>query len=349
MSISAQVFTVHDKTVTGQMPEFHVTSVELSKTPLGERTRQELIRALQAEQGFAMRPIPMGHKGLVLHANGELDKSDEAYRRDLYEHGMAAKGGDRVMLTDVLIAKDRIVFLLNGGPDHKHRFLRHISVGGSGNDNPIVRDDPDPTGAKLTLMFDKFVPEMTGQDVMDLLHPMIEFAVKSPKEAYTDTLPPKLREAILNHQVLVGMDHKMVYMALGQPQQKVREQQNGLMFEEWIYGEPPKETKFVRFSGDRVIQTEMAALGKKPVVRATDETDGYFNQQQGTTVQLGDKPEGDESDRTHPTLLAPGEKPAENKNSPQRVKLPPNIDKPREAPRDPNPVDQSQGGSTQPQ
>ncbi|HWZ11925.1 MAG TPA: hypothetical protein VNX22_02165, partial [Acidobacteriaceae bacterium] len=73
MSISAQVFTVHDKTVTGQMAEFHVTSVELSKTPLGERTRQELIRALQAEQGFAMRPIPMGHKGLLLHANGELD------------------------------------------------------------------------------------------------------------------------------------------------------------------------------------------------------------------------------------------------------------------------------------
>jgi hypothetical protein len=141
----------------------------------------------------------------------------------------------------------------------------------------------------------------------------------------------------------------MVYMAMGQPQRKVREQQNGLMFEEWIYGEPPKETKFVRFSGDRVIQTEMAALGKKPVVRATDETDGYFNQQQGTSVQLGDRPEGDESDRAHPTLLAPGEQPAENKNSPQRVKLPPNIGQPREAPRDTDPADQPQGGSPPPQ
>jgi hypothetical protein len=317
------------------MPEFHVTSIELSKNPLGERTRQELIRALQAEQGFAMRPIPMGHKGLLLHANGELDKGDDAYRKDLYQHGMAAKGGDRVMITDVAIEKDRIVLLLNGGPDHKHRFLRHISIGSSG-DMPIVKDDADPTGARVTLVFDKFVPEMTGQDVLDLLHPLIEFAVKSPKEAYTETLPPKLRAAILNHEVLVGMDRKMVYMSLGQPQQKVREQQNGLMFEEWIYGEPPKETKFVRFSGPRVIQTEMAALGKKPVVRATDETDGYLSQHTQRTVQLGDKMEGDESDRGHPSLLAPGEAPPQNTNSPQQVKLPPNIDKPREAPKDPS-------------
>lgn len=313
------------------MPEFHVTSVELSKHPLGERTRQELIRALQAEQGFAMRPIPMGHKGLILHANGEIDKGDEAYRSDLYKNGMAAKGGDRVMITDVLIEKDRIVLLINGGPDHKHRFLRHISIGGG--DAPIVRDDAEPTGARMTLAFEKFVPEMTGQDVMDLLHPMIEFAVKTPREAYTDTLPVKLREAILNHEVLVGMDRKMVYLSLGQPQQKVREQQNGLLFEEWIYGEPPKETKFVRFSGDRVIQTELAVLGKKPVVRATDETDGYWNQHQEKTVQVGDRAAGDESDRAHPTLLAPGEKPAENANSPQQVRIPPNIDKPREAPR----------------
>jgi hypothetical protein len=330
--LSAQVFTVDSKGVSGPMPEFHQTSIELSKTPAGERNRQELIRGLQAEQGFAMRRIPMGHKGLVLRANGALENGDEGYRKELYEHGAAAQGGDRVLITDVAIEKDRIVFLLNGGPDRKHRFLRHLSIGVGGAGGPVARDDTDPTGARITLVFDKFVPEMTGQDVMDLLHPLIQFAVESPKEAYTDTLPAKLRDAILNHHVLVGMDKKMVYMAMGQPQRRVREQSNGLLFEEWIYGEPPKPTQFVRFSGDRVIQTEMAALGAKPEVRAQDETDGYLAGHPQNTVQLGDQAATAEGDENHPTLLAPGEKLPENPHSPQKVNIPPDIGKERPAP-----------------
>ena len=332
-SLCAQVFTVDQKGVSGPMPEFHATAIELSKTPAGDRNRQELIRALQAEQGFAMRPIPMGHKGLVLHANGKME-NEESYRKDLYEHGTAAQGGDRVLITDVVVEKDRMVFLLNGGPDRKHRFLRHLSIGMGGAGGPVAADNgDDPTGARVTLVFEKFVPEMTGQDVMDLLHPLIQFAVTSPKEAYTDTLPPKLREAILNHQVLVGMDKKMVYMSKGQPEKKVREQSNGLLFEEWIYGEPPKPTEFVRFSGDRVIQTEMAALGKKPEVCNTDETDGYLaaHPDNERTVQLGDRAATD-GDDNHPTLLAPGEKPPENTNSPQKVNIPPDIGQQKPAP-----------------
>ncbi len=39
----------------------------------------ELIRDLQSEQGFAMRPFPRGHKGLTLVANGKLEPAGEAY------------------------------------------------------------------------------------------------------------------------------------------------------------------------------------------------------------------------------------------------------------------------------
>ena len=43
------------------------------------KTRLELIRIIQAEQGFAMRPFPRGHKGMTLVANGKLDPAGEGY------------------------------------------------------------------------------------------------------------------------------------------------------------------------------------------------------------------------------------------------------------------------------
>ena len=49
------------------------------KSELDAKTRLELIRFLQAEQGFAMRPFPRGHKGLTLVANGKLEPAGEAY------------------------------------------------------------------------------------------------------------------------------------------------------------------------------------------------------------------------------------------------------------------------------
>ena len=36
------------------------TSVPLSKIELNPKTRLELLRAMEAEQGFAMRPLPRG-------------------------------------------------------------------------------------------------------------------------------------------------------------------------------------------------------------------------------------------------------------------------------------------------
>ena len=86
------------------------------------------------------------------------------------------------------------------------------------------------------LVFDKFVPEMTASDVRKLIVPMIDFSLKTPVEAFADTLPPKLKGAVLNHEVLVGMNREMVLKAVGQPDQKVREMDGQTPFEEWIYG-----------------------------------------------------------------------------------------------------------------
>ncbi len=81
-SLAAQVLTIDTSgkgTVASKGPVDHQftqvtpTHVDLSKTPLDAKTRLLLIREMQSEQGFAMRPFPRGHKGLTLEANGKLD------------------------------------------------------------------------------------------------------------------------------------------------------------------------------------------------------------------------------------------------------------------------------------
>ena len=117
------------------------THVPLPTGPLDTRTRLELIRLLQSEQGFAMRPFPKGHKGLTLEANGKLNPAGEPYLNMVTEQGLSAKPGDRLVITDLKFEKDKIILMLNGGPDAKHRFLRHIQIGAGQATNPVVQDD----------------------------------------------------------------------------------------------------------------------------------------------------------------------------------------------------------------
>ncbi len=308
--LPAQVFIVQREHVPG-VPDFKPTAVELEQQPISVRTRQELIIAFAAEQGFARRPLPLGSHGLVLHANGPLSPSGSGYVDALQKNGISSKSGDRVAISNFKIESDRIIFEFNGGPDKKHKYLQHLSVGMNSAYTPLAQDTGEtPVGSRLTLVFDKHVPEITPDQLRALIQPVIDFNVKTPVEAYTDTLPPKLKNAILNHQVLVGMDRKMVIYAVGQPHQKVREQDSNGMFEEWIYGEAPKPTQFVRFSNNRVTRLEIAEVGKTPVIRDRDETDGYLGNPVTRDVYMGDaraNPNGESSPGKAPSLRLPGE------------------------------------------
>ena len=260
------------------------THVDLSKGELDTKTRLELERIMQSEQGFAMRPFPRGHKGLTLVANGKLEPAGEAYLNMVVSEGLCAKPGDRVVITDIRFDHNKIIFLLNGGPDFKHRFLRHIEIGADPNySNSVVPDEPDPTGARLVLSFKEHIPELTAPQVKQLLSPLISFDVKTPVQAYTDTLPPALKEAILNHEVWVGMSTDMVLFAKGQPQSKIREMDGQMPFEEWIYGKPPQDVDFVRINGNRVIRVEIAKIGQPVQVFDKDVVDGLMRSD-GTPV-----------------------------------------------------------------
>jgi hypothetical protein len=294
-SLAAQVITIDTSgrgkaTTNGpvdrQFAQVTPTKVELGKTELDPKTRLMLIREMQSEQGFAMRPFPRGHKGLTLEANGKLEPSGEAYLNTVVNEGLSAKPGARLVITNIKIDRDRIVFDLNDGPDAKHRFMRHVQIGvgpemGDPDVDPtLANQDGDPTGSRLTLIFHEHVPELTGQQVKALLAPLISFDVKTPIQAFTDTLPSELKKAILDHHVLVGMSTDMVLYAKGRPATKSREMDGQMPFEEWIYGTPPEEVDFVRINGNRVIRVEVAKDGEpvqvftKDVVSAMLRTDG---------------------------------------------------------------------------
>ena len=73
-ALAAQVITIDTSgkgkaTANGpidrQFAQVTPTKVDLPKTELDPKTRLMLIREMQSEQGFAMRPFPRGHKGLT--------------------------------------------------------------------------------------------------------------------------------------------------------------------------------------------------------------------------------------------------------------------------------------------
>ena len=313
-------------TVDRRYQQIEPTHVPLAKSELDAKTRLELIRLLQSEQGFAMRPFPRGHKGLTLVANGKLEPAGEAYLNMVTSQGLSAKPGDRLVLTDIKIDHSKISIELNGGPDLKHRLLRHVQIGADPNLTvPVVEgDDEERTGARLTLAFDGRVPELTGAEVKALLAPLISFDMKTPIQAFTDTLPTMLKEAILDHHVLVGMSTDMVLFAKGQPESKTREVEGQIPFEEWIYGKPPKDVEFVRINGNRVIRLEIAKMGETPVIFTKDEVEGLMRTD-GTplipvntrTAQAGDAERNPETQEPNapPSLRNPGEKLPNDKNT----------------------------------
>lgn len=354
--LCAQVFTVGMKTATADVTtEFHPTRVDLPKEPLDVKGRQELIRDLESEQGFAHRELPLG-AGMQLMANGTLTPRDEEYKKMLYEKGQSAAAGDRVQVTSLEFRPDRIVIDLNGGPYAKHRFLSHISL----NDIPLAQEGPTATGCRITLVFEGGIPEVTAAEVKALLDPVVDFRAKSSSEAYADTLPPKVREAVEAHEILVGMNRRMVIAAMGEPKTKEREHASSTdadspIYEEWIYGDPPQPTQFVRFKNGRVARLEIAAIGKPIEVHDKNEIGGEAEPTlQARTIVNGDvQPTGEEGGTqaaTAPTLRRPGEVLDTPGNVPGmgKVKIPTDQQQPAQQPST-QPQQQSPGGSPQSQ
>jgi hypothetical protein len=289
------------------------------------QTRLDLVHAFTSELVFIRTPFPMGKKGLTLK-DGVISPSGPELDRLMALWGPAVKPGDEVRITNVLIKNDRIHFEINGGPIKKQKWYEHVQVSvGSGTTAVAPSDqNANPRGTYVDLVFDHYVPELDPQQLKNLVRPVFDFDAKSVLEAYLETVPPKVKEAIKNHQVLVGMNREMLIYAKGRPPRKIREKEGETDYEEWIYGEPPQDVDFVRIVNDEVVRLETMKVDGTKVLR----TEKEVNIEAQTSVAKASEEQGS---GPAPSLRRPGEtasgSPSPTGNTkPATVGLPPGMD-----------------------
>ena len=296
----------------------HLKPIDLdNRQKLNDGTKMQLIRVMDAEFVHVRKNFPVGEKNMVIAPDGLVKPGDAELYRMAQTYGAAAKVGDRVQITNIVFKEKSIYFEINGGPKKKTKWYQHIEISGMGGSTGGV--DPNqaqPTGAAVTLEFKKHVPEMTGAELKQMLTPVLDFSVKTAAEVFVDTLPPKIKEAVKRHEVLVGMNHDMVVMAKDRPPQKVREKDDkGKEYEEWIYGAPPQDVVFVRFAGDEVVQVKTAKIGGQITVKTEKEVDVKDGVPTLAALKSSDSPQDvsgapQQEQPTHrPTLKRPDEQP----------------------------------------
>lgn len=275
---------------------------------ISKQTRFMLIRALNAERVFVRKIFPMGEKGLTIK-NGVVTPDDKQLQFIAAQYGPAARPGERAQISDVIVKDKSIIFEINGGPKKKKKWYQRIEVAGGAGSTPVVPDNnpQNPRGSFVVLMFDKYVPDVTPEQVKQLLAPVFDFTALSATQAYTDSLPPKTRAAVKAGKVLVGMDKEMVTVAKGRPDKKIRESDERGEYEEWMYGTPPKDVEFIRFAGNEVIQVKIMRVDGEKIVRTEREVD----LPQAQTASAQSEPAPPPRPANAPTLRRPGEAPSD--------------------------------------
>jgi hypothetical protein len=299
----ARPATSDDQTSADSAPGPPVfTPIAPNAPRMERRTRYEIIHDFETLLVYSRTNFPMGTKGLILK-DGVISPNGEEMQQTLNLWGPSIKPGDPAHISYIQIKPDHIHFEINGGPVHRQKWYQRIEI--SGGDGPVTTspDNPqtNPHGSYLDLYFDKYVPEMTAAQLRGILYPVLDFAAHNKEQAYLDSLPPKVSEAIQQHRVLVGMNQEMVLHAMGKPPKKDREQAGDTMYEEWIYGEMPADVNFVRFVGDEVVRVETMKVDGEKIVRTQKEVFLDQDKNKEAKKQEEDRP------ATAPSLRRPGE------------------------------------------
>jgi hypothetical protein len=273
-----------------------------SNRPITEENRVALIRGIQAEFINVKKPFPQGKDGLIFK-NGEIHPSDSEIRKLVAMNGPAARPGDKSQITGFEFKDKSVILEINGGPRKKKKWYQRISVAGMGGEAPVSpqsEEEANARGSVLIVQFDKFIPDMNVEQFKKYLAPVLDFKPLAGSEAYIESLPPKVKQALKEKRVLVGMNRDLVTLSKGRPDQKIREHDGDTEYEEWIFGAPPQDVEFVRFVGDEVVQDKIMKVGGEKVVRTEREID--MNQ---TTATAKPAPTTDPAKK--PTMRRPGD------------------------------------------
>jgi hypothetical protein len=229
--------------------------------PLQESSKLTLIRFVSGEFAKAIKALPAGKEGFNVSVGKPLNM--ELLDRTVASHGAAVNTGDNVQITKLEFRAHEIVVDLNGGGRGKHHWRDHLQIGIGGSYPTMQSTSTEETGppgmqpgmgSTIFLQWNKFVPDMTPDELKQVLSPFLNFQKERSASVYwIDTLPPEMKKAIQERRPIVGMDREEVVAAMGKPDHKVRERDSdGNDIEDWIYGQPPSKTVFVRFTGEHV-------------------------------------------------------------------------------------------------
>ena len=237
-------------------------SSQEKKAILQDQSKLDLIRYVSGEFAKATKPLPRGKEGFLVYVGKPL--STELLERAVATHGAAVNSGDSVQITKLEFHDHTIAVDVNGGGRGKKNWKDHIQIGMGGgptmSTSQSKTSDNGPPGVQpgmgstLFLEFTKAVPDLTPEELKQILSPFLDFSrQRSASVHWTDTLPPEMKKAIQDRRPALGMDREEVIAAIGKPEHKVRERDaEGNEIEDWIYGQPPSKTLFVRFQGDHV-------------------------------------------------------------------------------------------------
>jgi len=251
-----------DGTQSQTQSQSKVSPPAAKNTTLQETSKLNLIRYVSGEFAKAIKPLPAGKEGFHVTVGKPLET--DLLDRAVATRGPAVNTGDNVQITKLEFRDHQIIVDVNGGGRGKRHWRDHLQIGLGGASIPTVQStstqDQGPPGMQpgmgstIFLEFNKPVPDLTPDELKQFLSPFLNFSKeRSAAVQWFDTLPPEMKKAIQDRKPVVGMDREELIAAIGKPDHKVRERDSdGNDIEDWIYGQPPSKTVFVRFQGDHV-------------------------------------------------------------------------------------------------
>jgi hypothetical protein len=224
--------------------------------------RVELTRGLTAEYATVKAFLPRSKKPLPFESSGNYDK--KAWEEAGKQFGPAARVGDLVQVTKITIEEDKLLLEINNGMKSGRKWYQNVEIGMGTSTAPISTQNSNaPGGTNIVLLFHKPLAGTKVAEIKKMLAPVLDFEKHSATEIYADNLPPEIKKAIADKRVTEGMDRDQVILALGRPDHKSREVQDGMELEYWVFGKPPGKMVFVTFNGSKVIKVkeQYAGLG----------------------------------------------------------------------------------------
>jgi hypothetical protein len=234
----------------------------LPAADLTDQERIELLRGLDAEFATVKDYLPRSRKPLDFNINGNYNRDEWAQIGK--QNGPAARVGDQIQITKVSIEKDRLIFEINGGIRSGGHWYDHVQGGMGGVNQPVYQGGGNSnasSGTYIQLLFHGPVTAMKSSEIKEILSPVLKFDQRSAAEIYSQQLKPETQKAISEKKAKVGMNRDEVFLALGRPERKLRETNEGIDTEDWIFGRPPGKMVFVTFDGNKVIKVKETYAG----------------------------------------------------------------------------------------